>query len=420
MTLDRPTEGASTSSATSLPNPSPPTDLKIAPETVKSTSSWMPSEVVIGSATLVAFLVIIFGVYGAWLGGKFLNNTSLTFDIYQNVPVLLISVGVMIALISGQFDLSAGSLATLCVFLTVGLTVNQKLPMELVIPIVLLVGVSAGLLNAFLVNVLRLNPFIATLGTGGVFVGLYTLYANGTEISFSQTPASLHASLWFSGTKGLGSFQQKASGVVVWILLALVILAAWSVVSLQFRHMNQWTLRVASAIVGAALVAGIAWTGVTAYFSWTIVILLAVALGNWALLRLTRFGRQLYATGGNPVAARLAGIKVNRMTTLAFIASGFFASLAGIILAADQGTAVPGIANGYLLPAYAAAFLSTVILSNGRFHVWGTIVGGIAVVYISQGLVTGGVSFTWTDLINGLVLIVAVAISTSLRRRLMR
>ncbi len=374
----------------------------------------------ISSATLVAFLVIIFGVYGAWLGQKFLNDTALSFDIYQNVPVLLISVGVMIALVSGQFDLSAGSLATLSVFLTVGLTVKQQLPMELVIPIVLLIGVAAGLFNAFLVNGLRLNPFIATLGTGGVFVGLYTLYANGTEISFSQTPAGEQASKWFSGTSGLGSFQQKASGAVVWILLALVILAAWSVVSLQFRHVDKWKLRIVAGTIAALVVGGLVWSGIVAYFSWTIVILLSVALGNWVLLRLTRFGRQLYATGGNPVAARLAGIKVNRMTTLAFVASGFFASLAGIILAADQGTAVPGIADGYLLPAYAAAFLSTVILSNGRFHIWGTIVGGLAVVYISQGLVTGGVSYTWTDLINGLVLIVAVAMSTSLRRRLMR
>ena len=390
------------------------------PELGANTSSWSISEMLISSATLVAFLVIIFGVYGAWLGQKFLNDTSLSFDIYQNVPVLLISIGVMIALVSGQFDLSAGSLATLSVFLTVGLTVNQKLPMELVIPLVLLIGVGAGLFNAFLVNGLRLNPFIATLGTGGVFVGLYTLYANGTEISFSQTPAGEHAAAWFSGTHGLGSFQQKASGLVVWVLLALVILAAWSVVSLQFRHVDQWKLRITAGIAAAVVVGGLVWSGIVAYFSWTIVILLGVALGNWVLLRLTRFGRQLYATGGNPVAARLAGIKVTRMTTLAFVASGFFAALAGIILAADQGTAVPGIADGYLLPAYAAAFLSTVILSNGRFHIWGTIAGGLAVVYISQGLVTGGVSYTWTDLINGLVLIVAVAMSTSLRRRLMR
>jgi ribose/xylose/arabinose/galactoside ABC-type transport system permease subunit len=389
-------------------------------DAAQSGSGWSLSEVLIGSATLVAFLIIIFGVFGGWLGHEFLNQTSLTFDIYQNVPVLLISTGVMIALSSGQFDLSAGSLATLCVFLTVGLTVNQKLTMGLVIPVVLLVGVGAGLFNAFLVNGLKLNPFIATLGTGGVFVGLYTLYANGTEISFSQTPAGEHASLWFAGTKGLGSFQHKASGIVIWIILALMLLAAWSVISLQFRHGNKWMVRGVSAVVGAAIVGGLAWSHLVSYMSWTIVILLGVALGVWALLRLTRFGRQLYATGGNPVAAMLAGIKVNRITTLAFVASGFFASLAGIILAADQGTAVPGIADGYLLPAYAAAFLSTVILSNGRFHMWGTITGGLAVVYISQGLVTGGVSYTWTDLINGLVLIVAVAMSTTLRRRLLR
>lgn len=396
------------------------TDVAPALERAGSGSSMSMSEVLIGSATLIGFLIIIFGVFGGWLGSEFLNNTSMTFDIYQNVPVLLISMGVMTALSSGQFDLSAGSLATLCVFMTVGLTVNQNLPMALVIPLVLLIGIGAGLFNAFLVNVLRLNPFIATLGTGGVFVGLYTLYANGTEISFSKTPATEHVSAWFTGTSGLGSFQNKASGVVVWILLVLILLAAWSVVSLQFRHVNAWRLRAVSAIVAALVVGAIVWSGIVAYVNWTIVIMLVMALALWALLRLTRFGRQLYATGGNPVAAMLAGIKVNRITTLAFVASGFFAALAGIVLAADQGTAVPGIADGYLLPAYAAAFLSTVIISNGRFHIWGTIVGGLAVVYISQGLVTGGVSYTWTDLINGLVLIVAVAMSTSLRRRLMR
>ncbi len=269
-------------------------------------------------------------------------------------------------------------------------------------------------------NGLKLNPFIATLGTGGVFVGLYTLYANGTEISFSQSPAGVRVSLWFTGTEGLGSFQHKANGILIWVILALMLLSAWSVISLQFRHANRWKVRALSAVVAVVIVILIAWSHVVSYMNWTIVILLCVALAVWALLRLTSFGRQLYATGGNPVAAVLAGIKVNRITTLAFVASGFFASMAGVILAADQGTAVPGIADGYLLPAYAAAFLSTVILSNGRFHIWGTITGGLAVVYISQGLVTGGVSYTWTDLINGLVLIVAVAMSTSLRRRLMR
>jgi len=377
-------------------------------------------ETLIGSATLFAFVVIIFGVYGAWLGGKFLNNSTLSFFIYENVPLFLIAIGVTIVLASGQFDLSAGFLATLCTFLTIGLYVNQGIPLELVIPIVLAVGILAGLLNAFLVNVFQLNPFIATLGTGGIFLGLYTLYGNGSDITFTATPSTTHASQWFTGINGLGSYSAKANIVVVWVLLVLLVLAAWSVVSLQFRHSNRLAVRSVSGVVAALVLAGLAYTGFPSEFNWTMVLLLFVALANWAVLRFTRFGRSIYATGGNPVAARLSGIKVNRMTTLAFVASAFFAAAAGVILAADQGTAVPGIADNYLLPAYAAAFLSTVILSHGRFHIWGALVGGTALVYINQGLATGGVSFLWTNLINGIVLIVAVSVSTGLRRHLNR
>ena len=87
------------------------------------------------------------------------------------------------------------------------------------------------------------------------------------------------------------------------------------------------------------------------------------------------------------------------------------------MLAANQGSASPGVAPGYLLPAFAAAFLSTVVLSTGRFTVWGTIIGGTFLVWVSQGLIVGGLAFTWTEVVNGVVLVLAVAVSTVLRKR---
>lgn len=88
-----------------------------------------------------------------------------------------------------------------------------------------------------------------------------------------------------------------------------------------------------------------------------------------------------------------------------------------MLIAATQGSAAPSIADPLLLSAYAGAFLSTVILSRGRFHVWGAVVGSIALVYITSGLVAGGVPYTWTQVINGAVLIVTVSLSTFLHRR---
>jgi ribose/xylose/arabinose/galactoside ABC-type transport system permease subunit len=98
------------------------------------------------------------------------------------------------------------------------------------------------------------------------------------------------------------------------------------------------------------------------------------------------------------------------------VLGGTLAALAGIVLAANQGSAAPDVAVGFLLPAFAAAFLSTVILSTGQFKVWGTLIGGTFLVWVSQGLIVGGLAFTWTDVVNGVVLTLAVALSTIFRR----
>jgi ribose/xylose/arabinose/galactoside ABC-type transport system permease subunit len=378
------------------------------------------SDAVISSATLIGFVVILLGIYGPWLGGEFLNTGDRVFDVYQNVAPLLLSIGIVVALSAGQFDLSAGAMATMSVFLTVGLTGHQNLPLPLVLVIVLVVGVLGGLLNGFLVVGLRINAFIATLGTGAVFTGISELYSGGQTMSFTTNPEATRSALWFNGPHGFGSFQAKPPVVLSWLVVAIVLWCAWSAARLRWiaaaRPRRRDLLLGAGAVAVAVILQLL---GIPAGLNWTILVLLVAASVVWLVLRQTALGRAIYATGGNPVAARLAGIGVSRLMVGAFVTSGLFASLAGIVLTATQGNAVPGIADGFLLPAYAAAFLSTVIVSAGRFHIWGTVAGGLAVVWVAQGLVIGGLPFTWTDLINGAVLIIAVSLSTTLRRALM-
>ncbi len=367
------------------------------------------------SLTTLAFLVV-FGVYGLWLGDTFLNVDARLLDVHQNAPILLLGLAVMISLVAGQFDLSAASMATLTCFLSVGLTVHQGWPFWLVLIVCVLVGVVGGLANAALVVGLKVNSFIATLGVGGILVGASNVYSGGTQI----TPdGSRTLPGWFSGEHSLGAFGQKFPE---WILIAVsagVTILAWR--ALHRRLPVRWPARrwAAAGVVAAVLAVLVVGFDLPAWLSgtsWTIAVLLAVAGGLWVLMRFTTTGRHLQATGANPVAARLAGVRPGRETTKAFVLGGLLAALAGVVLAANQGSAAPDVGSAFLLPAFAAAFLSTVVLSHGRFSVWGTVLGGVFIVWVSQGLIVGGLAFTWTNVVNGIVLVLAVALSTAIRR----
>jgi ribose/xylose/arabinose/galactoside ABC-type transport system permease subunit len=366
-----------------------------------------------------AFFVALFIVYSFWLGDAFLDSNSRILDLHQNVPVLLIALGLTVCLVAGQFDLSVASMATLTAFLAIGLPTQQGWPIGLALLACLGVAILGGLFNALLVVRLQVNAFIATLGSGGVFLGLSAVYSNGTSlIPNSATDAGVLPS-WFTGPDSLASFQSKAPAALVFVF-ALVLIGGLLATGWERTSRRESRLAVAIgcgalvALVGAAILFG------ELEVPWTVMLLFFVTFVLWVLLRYTVLGRHLYALGGNVASARLAGVKVDRSTTIVFVMAAVLAGLAGVVLAANQGAASPGSAVPYLLPAFAAGFLSTVLFANGRFHVWGTLLGGYLIVTVSQGLVTGGVPFTWNDVVNGLVLIGAVSFQsyfTGTRRR---
>lgn len=370
------------------------------------------SKAVQGSTAFVAFIVIFIG-FGLWLGSSFVNPSARILDIHQNTPVILLGLAALMTLVVGQFDLSIASMATLTTFLTVGLTVEQELPFALVIVACLLVGVLGGMINALLVVRVKINALIATLGMGGVYLGISAVYSKGTQV----VPTEGHAlPSWFAGGGSFGSVTATVPTAIVWLAFAAIFVGLFF--SLRGRLSLSGSQRRRDSILGVGLVA------VAAIFvgplnigdwveriPWSVAFLVIVATVQWVLIDYTGFGRRVRATGSNPLAARLAGVNPDRETFITYLLGGGMAALAGIMLAANQGSASPGIATGYLLPAFAAAFLSTVVLSNGRFHVWGTVIGGIFLVWVSQALLVGGLAFTWTEIVNGLVLVGAVSVS---------
>jgi ribose transport system permease protein len=149
--------------------------------------------------------------------------------------------------------------------------------------------------------------------------------------------------------------------------------------------------------------------------------LLALALVLWYVLEFTRVGRYMFATGGNPDAARLAGVPTGRVIWLVFIASATIAGLAGVIFSMQSGLYSSSIGPGYLFPAVAAVFLGASQLSQ-RPNVWGTLIAYFALAFGIQGLVLSASSASvWSQsLFQGLSLIIAVALASRPAMRKLR
>lgn len=140
-------------------------------------------------------------------------------------------------------------------------------------------------------------------------------------------------------------------------------------------------------------------------------IMLVVGLTVWYILERTPAGRRIYATGGNPEAARLAGINTNRIVWISFVVSAVVAIAAGILLSSRLGTGDPTVGQAYLLPAFSAAFLGSTQFRGGRFNVWGTVIAVYVLATGVKGLQLAGAPIWIPDLFNGVALIIAVGLS---------
>lgn len=213
-------------------------------------------------------------------------------------------------------------------------------------------GIVIGALNGLVVTLLNVSAFITTLGAGFIIQGIIFGYRSGGQISFGL-PDDF-------GTLGNG-------------------------------HLGNLTYEA--------------------------MIMLGVMLAIWVLLQQTPLGRKMYAIGGNPVAARLSGIHIGRIRFIAFVISGTCASLAGILLASNLTSSNPTVGLGYLLEAFAACFIGAATLRDGEFHIGGTLLGVLLLRMLTNGLIQVGIVGTdWPYIIEGAILIAALALSGVLRR----
>jgi ribose transport system permease protein len=145
-------------------------------------------------------------------------------------------------------------------------------------------------------------------------------------------------------------------------------------------------------------------------------LLIAIALVVWYVLMHIPFGRQLESIGSNERAARLVGIRVDRVVFLSFLASSLLAGVAGVLLTSRSGSADPTAGPAYLFPALAAVFLGATAIRPGRYNVWGTIIGVFLVAVAVNGFTLLGADSWVTPVFNGAALVGAVTVSTLIGR----
>jgi ribose transport system permease protein len=260
----------------------------------------------------------------------------------------IIAGGLTLAVVVGELDLSIGYAASLHGVLVTGLIVHDKLPIALAIVIVLALGALIGLVNGLIVTKLRVNSVIATLGVGTIIVGLAFAYSSGVPIVAGVPEGFLQLSL------------------------------------------GRWLFGIPNPII----------------------IMAVVVVGLWVLVERTAIGQEIQAVGGNPIAARLAGISVDRIKILGFVISAVCAALTGALLASRLGSGTTNAADSYLLTAFAAVFLGSATLRDGEFHVLGTFIGTLIIVFGFNGLNIFGAPTFSQYVFQGTILVVAVALSS--------
>ncbi|WP_026370583.1 ABC transporter permease [Kallotenue papyrolyticum] len=307
-------------------------------------------------AGILLFIVALAALV-TWRTPAFLTFSNLR-DILLNISILVIvALGQSMVIITRGVDLSVGSMIGLTAMMVAFVAAALPgLPIALLVVLGMLLGAVLGGVNGTIVALGGVPPIIATLGTLSIYRGLVFFYSQGTWINAFEMPPA---------------FRQLAKGAP--LLVPNLILFAAAVAALAYLFLNH-----------------------------------------------TRLGRDIYAVGSNPEAARAAGIRVRRVTWLVYLLSGVLCGLAGVLWASRFEAAQTNTALGFELQSVAAAVVGGVNIFGGSGNVGGVVLGAFLLGTIENALTLVRISPFWQLAAQGLLILLAVIIDSAILRRLQR
>ncbi len=365
--------------------------------------------------TMVVALVALIIIFNIVSGGKMVTSSNFQNLIAGNAYVLVLALGMLMVIVIGQIDLSVGSVAGFASMVMAIAARQFNLPWYLAILISLAIGTIAGAWQGFFLSVLGIPGFITTLGGMMIFRGGVIWISNSISV---PVPSELK---WF-GAGYLPEWGPAFTGMNnSTLLLGILAIAAYVLAQMRkFSHSGDvtgekeefWPFAVRIAIV--AVVIGYAtWlfgsgrpgTG----FPISGLFLMLLIILYYLITERTSFGRHVYAVGGNKMAAELSGVNVRRTYFLTMLNMSVLAAVAGILFVGRSTAAGPADGTSWEMDAIASVFIGGAAVSGGVGTVIATMVGGLVMAVLNNGLMLMGVGADKTQVIKGFVLLAAVA-----------
>ena len=369
-------------------------------------------------------LFFIMAIFTVATKGVFISSRNISNLLNQTGYIAVLAVGMTLVIVIRHIDLSVGFLAGFLGAVAAIALAFWHWPVWLVIPLVLGLGVLAGLITAFPVAQLGVPAFVTSLAGWLIYRGalLVATAGTGTIIIADQVFNDI-------GNGFIPDFQIEGflPGVhKITLLLGLAALVLFIVGQISDRRKKQAynfevlpiNMFIVKLVFVAALVAGITWI-LAGYngLSWTVVIILLVVGIYHFVTTQTVLGRHIYAVGGNPEAAQLSGINVKRVTYMVFGSMGMLSALSGVLFASRLRSATTTAGTLFELDAIAAAYIGGVSAAGGVGKVMGSLIGALVYTSLTSGMNLMTIDISYQYIVRGAVLALAVIFDVMTRTR---
>jgi D-xylose transport system permease protein len=368
----------------------------------------------------VLFTLILVVIYFTIVtGGLFLKPENLSNLVGQIVTFGILGLGVIMVLLLGEIDLSIAAVSVFCSVVMAVLSERYGMSALVAILAALLTGAIVGLINGFFVAIVRVPSFIVTLAASIFYSGLLlNLLAGQSTLIISN---SFIVGIAGSAESFLPNYLGIGLPLIAVLLYAISLISGYlrrKRAGLRTMSLLQVVLQIVitALLVGGAVAVFVSYQGVP----YAAAILFGLIALFWLIMTKTSFGRHVYAVGGSAEAARRAGINVVVIRMACFTLCSTLAAVGGIILA-SRGTAVASqIDPTLLLNAIAAAVIGGVSLFGGRGSVWAVVLGALIIGSLVNGLALMSQGTDVSEMVEGVVLLIAVSIDALVRRAQMR
>ncbi|RKX75561.1 MAG: sugar ABC transporter permease [Spirochaetes bacterium] len=361
---------------------------------------------------MVMALILIMVLFQILTRGILFRPMNVNNILLQNAYVLILATGMLLCILTGNIDLSVGSVVAFVGAIASVMMVDWGVPVGITIVLSLLIGIAVGAFHGYFIAYWKIPAFIVTLAGMLIWRGLTMVILKGqTKSPFDKSFQAIAAGYLPGRDIRIGSFNTIALifGIALSLILMFMILKSrHNKQKYGFEVLPKWieALKIAFLILAVNLLT----FSLANYNGIPIVLILLIFLISLYtfITQRTIFGRHIYALGGNEKAANLSGVKTQRVMLLVYTNMGMLAALAGLVVAGRLNAATPKAGNMFELDAIASCFIGGASASGGIGTVIGAIVGGLVMGVLNNGMSIMGVSVDWQQAIKGLVLLGAV------------